>query len=100
MIIVNAIVETDATSLEAVRQALATMERASRAEEGCDDYTFSVELNAPNRIRITERWQSEAALTAHFSSAHMAEFQQAIGQHPPKSMDLHFYEAREISFPR
>ena len=51
MIVVNAIIETTPESIEAMREAIAEMETKSRAEAGCHDYTFSVELNNPNVIR-------------------------------------------------
>ena len=51
------------------------METASRAEEGCLDYTFSIELSDPAVIRITDKWATVEALKAHFNTPHMAEFQ-------------------------
>ena len=58
MIVVNFSIESSEANITALKSAIAAMEKASRAEEGCDDYTFSIELNNPNMIRITERWQS------------------------------------------
>ena len=55
MIVVNARIEADAESIEKMKSAIAAVEEASRAEEGCDDYTFSVELSNPTHLRITER---------------------------------------------
>ena len=75
-------------------------ETASRAEDGCDDYTFSVELNDPNVIRITEKWRDMAALAAHFVSPHMAEFQKAMRERPSKGGGVTFYEATEVEPPR
>lgn len=100
MIVVNAKIESDANNIAAMKDAIAAMEAASQAEDGCEDYTFSVELNNPNVLRITERWATSDALTAHFATPHMAEFQAAMGAHPPKSVSAHFYEATEIEFPR
>ncbi len=99
MIIVNAKIVSDADNIRAMQTAIAKMEEASRAEEGCDDYTFSVELNDPNVIRITERWVDMAALQNHFGLPHMAEFQQAMQAHPPKDVSAHFYEATEVPGP-
>lgn len=96
MIVVNGIIETTAENIAHLKAAIATMEEASRAEDGCDDYTFSVELNNPNVIRITERWQSVEALKAHFGSPHMAGFQQSMRERPPKSSAVTFLEAKEI----
>jgi len=99
MIIVNAKIVSDADSIRALQPAIAEMEQASQAEAGCEDYTFSVELNDTGVIRITERWVDMAALQNHFSLPHMAKFQQAMQAHPPKDVSAHFYEATEVPGP-
>lgn len=96
MIVVNAVVQSTQEDIVAIQGAIATMEQASRAEEGCEDYTFSVELNDPTVLRITEKWVNLEALTAHMQMPHMAEFQKAMGTTPPKSLDVKFYEVEEI----
>lgn len=96
MIVVNAVIESTPEDIAAMQKAIHAMEVASRAEPGCDDYTFSVELNNPGTVRITEKWHTVEALMEHMNTPHMAEFQQAMGAHPPSSMDLKFYEVKEI----
>jgi quinol monooxygenase YgiN len=96
MIVVNAVVKTSSEDITALLSAIGTMETASRAEEGCDDYTFSVELNDPNALRITEKWHSVDALKAHMATPHMAEFQKVMGANPPASLEVKFYEVKEI----
>ena len=56
MIVVNATIEATEDTISAMQDAIAAMEQASRAEAGCYDYTFSVELNNPAVMRITEQW--------------------------------------------
>lgn len=97
MIVVNAIIESNADSIAAMQAAIAAMETASRAEDGCYDYTFSVELNNPDVLRITEKWQSMEALGAHFAMPHMADFQAAMAANPPKNVSATFYEATEVT---
>ena len=100
MIIVNGRLESTAENVAALKDALAAMENASRAEDGCDDYTFSAEINDPGVIRITERWRDLDALAAHFRSPHMAVFQQAMRAHPPTGSAVTFFEATEVAPPR
>ena len=50
MIVVNVLIESSAADIASVKDAIAVMEVASQAEEGCEDYTFSVELNNPNKL--------------------------------------------------
>lgn len=100
MIVINATIETSDADILALKSAIAAMETASREEAGCEDYTFSVELNDPNKLRITERWESVEALQAHFATEHMATFSAALANHPPKGMALSCYEATEIPLPK
>ena len=72
---------------------------SSLAEEGCYDYTFSVELNNPDILRITERWESMAALEAHFQTPHMATFRAVMAENRPDNVTANFYEAVEVTPP-
>lgn len=100
MLVVNAKIVASPEAIDAMRAAIATMEAASRAEPGCEDYTFSVELSNSAVMRITERWTDEAALKAHFLTPHMAEFQAAMAANPPQSVEAICYEAAEVPLPR
>ena len=99
MIVVQAKIESTEDSIAAMKAAINAMETASQAEDGCYDYTFSVELNDPTVLRITEKWENMAALEAHFATPHMAEFQAAMGANPPKSVEAKFFEATEVPGP-
>ena len=99
MIIISVTVETSAENIAALKESVATMEAASREEAGCQDYTFSVELNNPNNLRITERWDSVDALQSHFTTEHMANFNAAMANHQATKINMACYEATEIPFP-
>ncbi len=99
MIVVNVVIESSAANIASVKDAIAEMEVASRAEEGCEDYTFSVELNDPNKLRVTEKWRTAEALVAHFKTPHMATFQAALGRLDATNRELNFYEATPIDMP-
>ncbi len=100
MIVVNVIVETSVENIATMQAAVAEMEAASRAEAGCADYTFCVELNDPNRLRIVENWVDIAALTEHFRTPHMAAFNAVMAENPPANVDVKCYEVKEIPLPR
>ena len=100
MIVVNAVITATADTIAALKDAIATMETASRAEPGCHDYTFSVELNHPDVLRITESWASMEDLQAHFAMPHMADFQAAMAANPPQAVEAKFYEVTEVTPPR
>lgn len=99
MIVVNARIEATEATIAAMKDAIAAMEQASRAEAGCHDYTFSVELNDPTCLRITERWEDMAALKAHFGMPHMQAFRAAMAANPPKGVSASFFEATEVAPP-
>lgn len=98
-IVVNGVIRTDAATIDALRDAMAAMQAASRAEDGCREYAFSVDLEDPDVLRITECWDSMEALRAHFATAHMAEFRTQMAAHPPRATDVTFFEARAVNPP-
>ncbi len=97
MIIVYGIIQSTSDDIAALTDVISTLEQATREEAGCIDYTFSVAISDPQCIRVSEKWESVEALKAHMVAPHMAEFQQAIAAHPPRSAEIKFFEAQEIS---
>ena len=71
-----------------VREQALAMVAATNAEDGCLHYSFAQDLADPDLIRISERWESEEALGAHMASAHMAEFNKAMGTVKIEGADL------------
>ena len=69
MIIVEGVIRI--ADLARARPAMEGMIRASRAEVGCIDYAYAVDLLDPGLVRVSERWESRAALGAHLASAHI-----------------------------
>ena len=100
MIIVAGEVVVGEGAVEQARDALVAMQTETRREAGCLAYSFSVEIGDATRIHIFERWESMAALEAHFKTPHMASFGAAIARIRPSAMDIQAYEvAREVSLP-
>ena len=75
--------------------AIVQMVQASRAEDGCFDYTFAQDLADPDTLIVFERWRDQQALMAHFHSPHMAAFQQVMAANPPVSRALRRHETDE-----
>ena len=92
MIVVIAEVRVGEGAVEAVRDAIATMETESRKESGCRTYAFSQDISDPTMVRITELWESEEDLKAHFGMPHMAAFGAALGSMDIRSMDVKAFE--------
>jgi quinol monooxygenase YgiN len=99
MIVINAVIETNPGTVAALKDAIAAMEKASRAEPGCIDYVFATEINNPNNVRIVEHWKDLEALKTHFTLPHMAAFREAMVKYPPKQMTAKMFDAKELPFP-
>ncbi|RYD91895.1 MAG: antibiotic biosynthesis monooxygenase [Sphingomonadales bacterium] len=77
MLLIIGTIRLPAEQLEAARPAMAEMVAASRAEDGCEQYSYSEDVLEPGLIHVTERWRDQAALDRHFASPHIARWRAA-----------------------
>jgi quinol monooxygenase YgiN len=75
------------------RQAMAAMIAASRAETGCIDYAYAIDLLDPHLVRVSERWSSRDALKAHQASDHIKAWRGAWPEIGVSERSLRMYEA-------
>lgn len=68
--------------------AAVTMMAETRREPGNLEYCFSADPATPGRIRVFERWRSDADLRGHFDAPHMAIFQEALARAGVRDRDL------------
>lgn len=79
MIIVEGYVRmADPGDFETVRAAAEAQIAASRAEPGCIDYIYAIDVLDPALMRVLERWESWDALDAHFQTPHMDAWRAAL----------------------
>ncbi len=97
MLIVLAEAKLGDGALDAGREAMATMVEASRAEEGCVNYTYATDVLDPSKLIIVEKWVDDAALAFHFQTPHMAAFQQALSGLEVQITELAKYQADDGS---
>jgi quinol monooxygenase YgiN len=72
MIIVEGYVRLqDPADFDRVRTEAEAQVASSRAEGGCIDYTYAIDVLDPCIMRVLERWQSWEALDQHFQQPHM-----------------------------
>ncbi len=95
MIQINGTITLAEDADEDVLDAVVKMVRASRAEDGCLDYSFARDLADPRVLVLFERWRDREALAAHGASSHMAEFQKVMAANPPQARALRLYETDE-----
>lgn len=96
MLLINGWLKLATGEFDKVRGQAAAMVKTTNEEAGCLHYSFACDVADPDLIRIAERWESEAALAAHSASAHMAEFQKALGSVKVEGADLWLYSAEAI----
>ena len=59
-------------NLERFKPHMQAMLTASRAEDGCQEYSYAVDVAEPGLVRVFEAWRDQAALDAHFQAPHLA----------------------------
>jgi len=77
-LIVAGTIEMDPTKIVDFWPHAEEMMRATHQEEGCIEYSFTLDRLTPGRVRVYEKWESEEALAAHFEVSHMATFRAAL----------------------
>ena len=76
-LVIAGTIRVPADRLEAFRPHMLAMLEASRAEDGCLEYSYAGDVAEPGLIRVFEAWRDQAALDAHFQTAHLAAWRAA-----------------------
>lgn len=92
MLLIVGTIRLPAGNLGAARAAMAQMIRASRAEDGCLDYSYAEDVLEPGLIRVAERWRDRSCLERHFASAHIAQWRASWTQLGIGERQLSLYE--------
>jgi len=64
----------------AAAELMTVMMNETIKEHGCLHYAYARDLSTPNRFQLSELWQDEQALAAHFRADHMATYRAGIGK--------------------
>ncbi len=94
MIIVTGEVRFAPGELERLRPAMREAIEASRSDDGCESYSYAVDLLEPDVLRISERWRDRAALDAHMRQPHLLGFIGMIRSAKVEAMSVRMYDAR------
>ena len=79
-------------NLAALRPHMQTVIAATRAEGGCVSYAYAEDIGEPGLIRVFEEWTDQAALDAHFVSAHMKAWQEVRAGYGLYDRNISVYE--------
>jgi quinol monooxygenase YgiN len=74
VILVTGTIDIDPDQRDAFVAAAQKVTAPTRAEEGCEHYAFSADLDDAGRFHVSERWASEESMAAHMASPHLAAF--------------------------
>lgn len=97
MIVVSGVIEVAEGGLDSAVEAAKEMTAATRREEGCLSYTFYQDLDNRCLFRVFEEWSDDAALEAHFDSAHMARFRGRLAEVKVVGRDVKRYVVSDVS---
>ncbi len=85
----------DPSRLDEFRAAAEKQIAASRAEQGCIEYGYAIDLLDPSMIRVSERWKDWAALESHFKEPHMAVWRATLADLKIAERSLRAHEVKD-----
>lgn len=93
MLLIIGTVRLSPENLAKARPAMADMVAASRAEQGCVEYSYAEDVLEPGLIHVTELWVNQVALERHFASDHIKRWRAAwaelgIGERNLRAFDV------------
>ena len=91
-IIIAGTVRVPPDNLAGLKPHMENMLSGSRAEDGCLTYSYAEDVAEPGLIRVFEAWRDQAAIDAHFRTAHMAQWRAAWPQFGVSDRRLSLYE--------
>ena len=79
MIFIRATVEAlNETTRAPLAALLIDTMAASRAEDGCIEYRFTADLEAPSTFHVVELWRDEAAVLGHLAGDGFVAFRKTM----------------------
>lgn len=95
MLLIVGTIRLPAETLPDARPVMKRIVDASRAEDGCLDYSYAEDLFDPGLIHIRELWTEQAALDRHFTTDHIADWRAAWPKLGIGDRNLRIYEVGE-----
>jgi len=77
MVVVAGTIRIDPSKIDVARVEMEKMLAASRAEDGCIEYSYAVDVVDNGLVQVFEVWRDRAALDRHFRTPHLAQWRQA-----------------------
>lgn len=97
MIIVAGTVRIDPSKREATREAMDKVIKASRAEAGCIEYSYAIDVLDAHVVHVFEVWRDKEVLQLHFKMPHLSEWRAAWTTIGVTDRKLQLYEISAAS---
>lgn len=94
-ILVTGVMDIDPAKRDDFIAAVNELMAATRAEDGCEHYSFSADVADDGRFYISEQWRDQAAVDSHNATAHLATFMGSVGDFGPKGITLTMWHGAE-----
>ena len=65
---------------DAAAELMRVMTTETVKERGCRHYAYSRDLVTPNKFQLSELWEDDDSLAAHFQAQHTATYRAGIGK--------------------
>lgn len=92
MLLIIGTIRLPAENLLKARAAMERMVLASRAEQGCEEYSYAQDVLEAGLIHVKEIWHDQQALDRHFASDHIAVWRAVWPELGMTDRDLRVYE--------
>lgn len=89
-------IDVDPDKLAELMDAAVVMMEQTRKEPGNLDYCFSIDPAVAGRVRVFERWRSDADLRGHFDTPHMEVFRAVLAGAGVRDRDLSRYHVSGV----
>jgi len=81
---------------EEMLEAVAAMAAATKSDDGCVSYGFYADVTNPDVVLGVEVWRDQAALDAHMSHDHTADFIATVPSLVAGEPVMRFYDAAPV----
>ena len=96
MIVVVGQFDIHAEDMDAAAELMRVMMNETMKEQGCEHYAYSRDLATPNRFQLSELWEDDAALAAHFRADHMATYRAGMSKLRVQKRTVKRYDATNV----
>ena len=96
-IVVLAQIESDEAQMNALIELTRQMVAETLKEDGCLHYAFAVDVAAPTRLQLSERWRDDGALNAHLRGATLRQFRLGLRRLQVRTSWVRRYEVAQMS---